>query len=223
MSRSRSTWLSGLALVALGTALGVTSLTSCSSNPPGGEGGKAAPAAMTGDEKIARGRYLVHAIGCGDCHTPGTFYGAPDSTRAYGGSELGWTGPWGTSYAANITPDSTGIASWSEDDIVNAIMKGVKPDGSPVMPPMPWPDLAQLTPEDGHAIAAYLKTVAPVRHQVPALVPPGKAAPGSIVIPPPSAWDAPKGPPAGAPPGASLGGPKPGRPSAGAVAPGAGH
>src|SRR5689334_8822018 len=53
----------------------------------------------------ARGGYLVSIAGCNDCHTPGTFYGAPDHARLLSGSEMGWAGPWGTVYAANLTPD----------------------------------------------------------------------------------------------------------------------
>jgi mono/diheme cytochrome c family protein len=151
----------------------------------------AVPAAMTADQKVERGRYLVTAMPCVDCHTPGTFYGAPDTTRMYSGSEIGWVGPWGVVYAANLTPDSTGIGAWSEDEIAHTIRTGNRPDGRQLAPIMPWTSFANLTDEDAHAIAAYLKTLKPVHHKPPAPVPPGKKPSGATVaFPPPPAWDA---------------------------------
>ena len=152
--------------------------------------------AMTPEEKLARGKYLVTIGGCNDCHTPGTFYGAPDMARMLSGSELGWTGPWGTSYAANLTPDpSTGLGNYTEGDIVTAIRTGHKKDGTPILPPMPWPNYASLTDEDAYAVAAYLKSVPPVVHAVPRNLPPGTKAPAALAFPPPPAWDAPRTPP----------------------------
>jgi mono/diheme cytochrome c family protein len=145
--------------------------------------------------KIARGRYLFTVGNCGDCHTPGTIFGAPDTTRVLAGSDLGWQGPWGTSYPRNLTPDmETGLGKWSEDDIVSTLRTGKRPDNSPLLPPMPWPNTAMWTDEDLHAVAAYIKSVPAVKHEVPKVVPPGKKVAGSfLVFPAPSAWDAPKG------------------------------
>jgi len=159
-------------------------------------GGQQAPVAMTQEQKIARGEYLVTIMSCNDCHTPGTFHGAPDFERRLSGSELGWVGPWGTSYARNLTPDpETGIGSWSEDDIVKTIRTGQRADGSAVLPPMPWPMYTVLTDEDAYAIAAYLKSLPPVQHKVPDVQPAGtKPGPHDFVIPQPSAWDAPRAP-----------------------------
>jgi mono/diheme cytochrome c family protein len=157
---------------------------------------------MSEADQLARGRYLVGITGCNDCHTPGYFYGAPDTTRLLSGSELGWQGPWGVSYARNLTPEpQTGIGAWSESDIVTAIRTGKRPDGAMLLPPMPWPDLAGLTDEDANAIAKYLKTLPPVMHKVPDKLPPDAKATGAIIaFPPPPAWDAPRTPPPAAPP-----------------------
>ncbi|HEV8479875.1 MAG TPA: c-type cytochrome [Candidatus Eisenbacteria bacterium] len=147
------------------------------------------------EDSIARGRYLVAVAGCNDCHTPGYFYNAPDTTRLLSGSEVGWMGPWGVSYARNITPDdSTGIGTWTADQIVTAIRTGQRPDGSHILlPPMPWPDFSHLTDKDAYAIAAYLKSIPPVRHVAPAIVPPGKKPTTPYIpFPKPSAWDAPR-------------------------------
>uniref|UniRef100_A0A832IB82 C-type cytochrome n=1 Tax=Eiseniibacteriota bacterium TaxID=2212470 RepID=A0A832IB82_UNCEI len=161
-------------------------------------------AAKTGAPKgklVARGEYLVTLGGCNDCHTPGAMYGAPDMERMLSGSEVGWRGPFGVTYASNLTPDpETGIGGWSEADIVKALKTGMRPDGSAIMPPMPWQNLARATDEDLRAIAAYLKSIPPVKHRNPHRVPPDQAASakGSIVdLPPPPAWDAPAGGPDG--------------------------
>jgi mono/diheme cytochrome c family protein len=189
-------WTSGTAWAALaGASIVAVVAISCA-----GRQAAAPPPAMT---PVERGKYLVGVLGCGDCHTPGSLYGVPDSTRLLAGSELGWTGPWGTSYARNLTPDSTGIGSWSEEDIVTAIQKGQRPDHSPILPPMPWPDFAGLTSEDAHAVAAYLKTVPAVSHRVPDRLPPGVKALTALVFPPPPAYDAKNLPP---PPAANASG-----------------
>ena len=144
--------------------------------------------------KLARGEYLTTVMGCGDCHTPGTFYGSPDFKRRFAGSEIGWGGPWGVDYAANLTPDAeTGIGKWSEQDIVAALRTGMAPGGRVIQPPMPWQNMTRLTDEDAFAIAAYLKSIPAVTHRVPAHVPPGQPVAGPVIeFPPPSPWDAPR-------------------------------
>jgi mono/diheme cytochrome c family protein len=153
---------------------------------------------MTQADRVARGEYLVKVIGCGDCHTPGALAGAPDMSRHMSGTEYGWVGPWGTTYARNVTPDSTGLAGWTEDEIVRALKAGTRKDGTPVRPPMPWPWFSNLTDEDAHAIAAYLLSLPPVHHAVPAALPPGVKAKGPVIaFPAPSAWDRPAAAPGG--------------------------
>ncbi|MBI1796435.1 MAG: c-type cytochrome [Candidatus Eisenbacteria bacterium] len=186
-------WTRWIAITSSFAAVAVAAVMVSCATPP------AKPAAMTPQEKLARGEHLVVVLGCGDCHTPGSLYGAPDAHRLLSGSELGWTGPWGTSYARNITPDSTtGIGTWSADDIVKAIRVGQRPDGSPILPPMPWQDFANLTDDEAYAVAAYIKSVAPVAHKVSDRLRPGVRAPAALVFPPPPKWDAPLTPPAGA-------------------------
>lgn len=150
------------------------------------------------EDSIARGRYLVTIAGCNDCHTPGYLYGVPDTTRLLSGSEVGWGGPWGVSYARNLTPDSTtGLGTWTSEQIVTAIRTGQRPDASHILlPPMPWQDFSHLTDKDAYAIAAYLKTIPAVSHQAPAIVPPGKKATTPVIpFPAPGKWDAPHAPP----------------------------
>ena len=152
-------------------------------------------ASARGPALAKRGEYLVTVTGCNDCHTPGTFYGAPDFHRMLSGSEVGWIGPWGVVYARNLTPDAeTGLGKWRASEIVSTIRTGLTPDGRHLAPIMPWMDFAKLTDADANAIAAYLKSIPAVSHKVPDAVPPDQAAgvPG-VTFPPPPAWDAPPG------------------------------
>ena len=145
------------------------------------------------DKSLERGKYLVTVMGCNDCHTPGTLYGAPDMKRFLSGSELGWEGPWGVVYAANLTPDEeTGLGEWNETDVVRAIRTGNRPDGRQLAPIMPWMNFASLTDDDAMAIARYLRSIPAVKHKAPAPVAPGVEVAGSVLrFPPPSAWDVP--------------------------------
>lgn len=168
----------------------------------------AAPAsASSGDaserikaDRIARGKYLVTAIGCHDCHTPmkmGDKGPEPDMARMLSGHPEGmklppapagvgpwgvtasltmtaWSGPWGTSYVANITPDrETGLGKWSEDNFLKTIRTGRHMGtGRPVLPPMPIPAYVNFNDEDLKSIYAYLQTVPAIKNRVPAPLPP---------------------------------------------------
>ncbi|MQU72754.1 c-type cytochrome, partial [Sinorhizobium meliloti] len=123
-------------------------------------------AAAADDPEIARGEYLVTMGGCNDCHTPGYFFGKPDSSRFLGGSDVGFEIPGeGVFVGRNITPDKeTGIGSWTREQIVTAIQTGQRPDGRMLAPIMPWHAFAQLTKEDAGAIAAFLQSLKPVSH-----------------------------------------------------------
>lgn len=158
-------------------------------------------ATSTTPNAVERGRYLVDAIGCGDCHTPkkmGPHGPEPDVTRLLSGHPeqihmphppalsqawaaavspdmTAWTGPWGESFSANLTPDqNTGLGIWTEDMFVKAMRTGKHMGVSrPILPPMPWQDFARLTDEDLKAIFAYLRTVKPIVNHVPDPVPAG--------------------------------------------------
>jgi mono/diheme cytochrome c family protein len=174
-------------------ALLTVALAAVSCGPKEEPAGSAVQAMADTLATAEHGAYLATVSGCHDCHTPGTLYGKPDFQRALAGSELGWTGPWGTSYARNLTPDPvTGIGAWSEEDIVHALKTGKRPDGTEILPPMPWPNLAHMKERDLKSIAKYLKSIPPVTHQNLPSAPPGQKVAGAIVLPPPSAWDAPR-------------------------------
>ncbi len=129
----------------------------------------AAMPAVAPAQDVARGKYLVSFGGCNDCHTPGYFLGKPDAGRFLGGSEVGFEIPQlGVFYGPNLTPDKeTGLGEWSEEQIVAALQTGERPDGRILAPVMPWQAFAGLTKQDARAIAAYLKSLPPVKNKVP--------------------------------------------------------
>jgi mono/diheme cytochrome c family protein len=119
--------------------------------------------------EIARGKYLVTVGSCTDCHTPGSFFGKPDMSKYLGGSDVGFAIPHlGVFVGPNLTPDkATGLGNWTATQIIDAITKGQTPQGRMLAPVMPWHGYAALTKSDALAIAAYLKSLPPVSHQVP--------------------------------------------------------
>jgi mono/diheme cytochrome c family protein len=132
-----------------------------------------ASAMFISDSKAAgaaasRGEYLAQIMDCGGCHTTGVFLGKPDPARYLGGSEVGFLIPGlGIFYPPNLTPDETGLGSWSKDDIIRAVRTGVRPDGRMLAPAMPWHSYAALNDEDANALAAFLKSLPPVQNKVP--------------------------------------------------------
>jgi len=117
---------------------------------------------------VARGKYLVSVAGCNDCHTPGYFFGKPDTSRFLGGSEVGFEIPGaGIFHGPNLTPDKeTGLGSWSDAQIVTALTTGKRPDGRELAGVMPWRAFANFTQADLSAIVAYLRTLPPVHNKV---------------------------------------------------------
>lgn len=116
-----------------------------------------------------RGAYLVHVMGCGDCHTPGSFLGKPDMTRRLAGGDVGFVVPGlGYFWGPNLTSDAkTGLGAWTQAEIVAALRTGTTPGGRILSPNMPWREYAGLTDDDANAIAAYLKSLPPVERLVP--------------------------------------------------------
>lgn len=135
--------------------------------------------------QIARGKYnVVGPGGCGDCHTPGALSGKPDMTRELGGSDVGWAVPGlGGFVPPNLTPDKdTGLGNWTAAEIVTAFTKGKTPEGRVLAPAMPWEDFSHLSRSDALAVAAYLKTLKPVKHAVPGRFGPDQQVTGVSVM-----------------------------------------
>lgn len=156
------------------------------------------------EDVIKQGQHLVTIMGCNDCHSPKKMGASgpevipdlllsgypsdrpvvkfdsklikegfpmlyPDLTAA--------AGPWGISFAGNLTPDDTGIGNWTEEQFKKAITEGKFKglDGSrTLLPPMPWQNLKSLTNDEIHAIFMYLKSIKPVKNIVPSPVTPDK-------------------------------------------------
>jgi len=99
----------------------------------------------------------------------------PNQWGAVTNNELtAWVGPWGTSYAANLTPDvATGLGGWTADQFVKTMRTGKHLGvGREILPPMPWFDIALLNDRDLKAVFAYLKSIKPISNQVPQPAPP---------------------------------------------------
>lgn len=82
------------------------------------------------------------------------------------------------SFSANLTPDNqTGIGLWTPDIFVKALRSGLHMGaGRPILPPMPWEMIRKMTDDDLNAVFTYLKSLPPVKNQVPAPVPPDELA-----------------------------------------------
>lgn len=158
------------------------------------------------DELIARGKYLVTIALCHDCHSPKIMTAQGpilDSSRLLSGfpvengiptlssalaKDQNWVkmsqdvtafaGPWGISFAANLTPDeATGIGNWTEQVFIKTLRTGKhlgQEGGRPVMPPMPWEMVSKMTDEDLSSVYTYLMSLPAINNRVPAPIPPNE-------------------------------------------------
>jgi mono/diheme cytochrome c family protein len=114
---------------------------------------------VSSSEQVAYGAYLAGPAGhCIECHSPMGPMG-PDIEHQLGAGGFEFPGPWGISVSANITP--TGLGGRSDVEIRRMITEGVRPDGSHMLPPMPYPYYANIKDDDLEAIIAYLRTLSP--------------------------------------------------------------
>jgi hypothetical protein len=154
-------------------------------------------------DTVARGKYLVTTSGCNDCHTPWkpTPKGAePDMTRMLSGhpeslaitapattpagpwqmvaapTNTAFSGPWGVSFTANLTPDpETGLGKWTQQTFTQTIRTGRHMGrGRPILPPMPQPMYKHFTDEDLTAIFTYLQSIPAIKNRVPDPLPPAE-------------------------------------------------
>lgn len=158
------------------------------------------------ESQVKWGEHLVSIAGCNDCHTPKKMTSTgpePDFSLALSGHPAkmpppdvdrkameskglvvtndltAWVGPWGISYTANITSDSTGIGNWSEDQFILCLregkLKGIA-GSRELLPPMPWQDIKLMSDGELKAIFAYLKSTKPIQNVVPGAELPVSAA-----------------------------------------------
>ncbi|MEQ8580704.1 MAG: diheme cytochrome c-553 [Marinoscillum sp.] len=161
------------------------------------------PTEPTTAELLEHGKLLVTVGGCRDCHTPKIFDEKGmmhfDESRALSGHPEGsplpeidkralspgyWVlfsddftagaGPWGITFARNLTPHETGIKGWTKEVFIKAIRTGQHmgiEKGRPIMPPMPWENLKDLPDHDLIAIFTYLQSLKPINNYVPEPIP----------------------------------------------------
>lgn len=120
---------------------------------------------------VANGERLFNAGGCRSCHKPGPDLKDVDASLPAGGAPF--KTPVGLLYPPNLTPDpKTGIGNWSEADFVNAVQRGLEPDGNHLIPAFPYTSYAAMRTEDVLDIRAYLMSLKPVESpQRPASLP----------------------------------------------------
>lgn len=188
----------------LGAMVYVLYISACSNNNRAKVAEPVQASVTSSEDIVMRGKYLVTTMGCNDCHSPkkmgkngpeiipelmlsgypanrpivtfedkllksgfAMFY--PDLTAA--------AGPWGVSFAGNLTPDETGIGNWTEAQFKKALTQGRFKglEGTRMLlPPMPWSNFTSLNDADLHAIFMYLKSIKPVRNVVPSPISPDK-------------------------------------------------
>lgn len=111
---------------------------------------------------VGYGAYLAGPVAhCMECHTPMGPQGPMIDTRL-GAGGFEFRGPWGVSVASNLTTHEDGLAGYGDDEVKAMIVEGKRPDGSPMLPPMPYAFLAQMTPDDLDAIVLYLRSLPPL-------------------------------------------------------------
>ena len=173
-------------------------LSACTASPPvAAPPEPAAETAPSAEDMVKRGETLVMGGACHDCHTPKKFTAAgpePDMSRMLSGHPAddvitapfksdpksqwqthvnthltAWSGGWGVSFAANLTPDqNTGLGIWTEEMFLKAIKSGKHMGTSrQILPPMPWMFYNKLPDEDLKAMFAYLKSIPAVANRVP--------------------------------------------------------
>jgi len=159
------------------------------------------PAADAAAAKLAHGKYLVTIAGCNDCHTPlvmGPDGPERDMTRMLSGHPeslvmpprpvlpegpwgavaaatfTAWSGPWGVSFTANLTPDpETGLGKWTLQNFRDTLRTGRRMGrGREILPPMPIPMYKNLTDDDIESIFTYLQSIPAVKNHVPEPLPP---------------------------------------------------
>jgi len=188
---------------------GVLATASVNANPASQPVAASAFAKAPADKsagRVERGKYLVDIMGCHDCHTPwkiGPNGPEMDMSRALtghpqdlkmptapaippgpwmatvGATMTAWSGPWGTSFTMNLTPDKeTGLGDWTEEQFIATMKTGRdRGKGRALLPPMPYFNLGRLSDEDIRSVFAYLQSLPPVKNRVPQPIDPPE--PGS--------------------------------------------
>ena len=180
----------------IAAAILLTAVLSTASLGAAGAGGTAPKGKAGNAAQIARGKYLVDIMGCHDCHTPmkmGPKGPEWDMTRALSGHPeeavmppapalppgpwvatisgtfTAFSGPFGTSFTKNLTPDKeTGLGDWTVEEFIATMQTGrERGKGRPVLPPMPVQNLKALSDSDIRALFAYLQSIPAIKNRNP--------------------------------------------------------
>lgn len=118
-------------------------------------------------DAVEAGRYVIEIGGCHDCHTPGFMENGPSVPEEQWliGMPVGFMGPWGTSYPANLR---LSVATYPEDAWVEMLQT------RHALPPMPWPSVHAMSEQDLRAVYAYLTSLGEAGEPAPQAVPPGE-------------------------------------------------
>lgn len=132
-------------------------------------------AAAQGDRAlIKQGRYVARTAGCNDCHTPGyaEAEGRVDEKLWLTGDSVGWSGPWGTTYATNLRlyMSSHTEVSWLKT------ARSFK-----ARPPMPWFNVQAMSERDLRALYHYVRSLGAAGKPAPAYLPPGQRPTGPVI------------------------------------------
>jgi mono/diheme cytochrome c family protein len=125
-------------------------------------------------QQIERGRYLAKIAGCNDCHTAGYAMrgGKVPESEWLMGDNLGWRGPWGTTYPTNLRLYMRDLSETAWVKVAKNIQ---------ARPPMPWFALNDMTEQDLKAIYRFTRSLGPVGEPAPAYVPPTREPQGPYI------------------------------------------
>lgn len=151
-------------------AVSSAKLGAASSAASGAKSNIASSAAVS----IERGRYIAKIGGCNDCHTAGY---APSGGKVpeaewLKGDALGWNGPWGTTYPANLRIT---LSKLTEDGWVKLAKT------AEFRPPMPWFGLHDMTEADLRSFYRFVRSLGAPGEPAPAFLPPGETPQGPTI------------------------------------------
>jgi mono/diheme cytochrome c family protein len=136
--------------------------------------------AVAGEVSVKRGEQVAITAGCHDCHTAGYAEsgGKIDPAAALKGVPLGWQGPWGTTYAANLRLIAKEKGS---EDAFLAYAKSFQ-----ARPPMPFFNVHAMDESDIRSFYQYIVSLGEPGERMPDYVPPGQEpkTPYIVIAPP---------------------------------------
>ena len=152
------------------TAIACLVLAACTAPTPPATATPAIASIDRDAELLARGEYLIRIAGCNDCHTPsyGERGGEVPREEWLVGSPVGFSGPWGTTYAANLRIKA------AEMDEAGWLKYTGELHTRPIMPDF---NLRAMHVDDRRALYRFIRSLGPGGSKAPDYLPPGKTPP----------------------------------------------